>query len=91
LEQYQKKYKESIENPNKFWGELARELITWHKPFTHVKAGSFTHGDMTWFADGELSPCYNLVDRHALKHPDNVPPLPSFPFPPDAPKAVADL
>lgn len=72
LEQYQEVYKESIQNPTKFWGNLGRDMITWHKDFTHVKSGSFTHGDMAWFLDGELSPCYNLVDRHALKNPDNV-------------------
>jgi acetyl-CoA synthetase len=72
LEQYQELYKESIQDPTKFWGNLARELITWHKEFTTVKNGSFTYGDMSWFADGELSPCYNLVDRHAIKNPDSV-------------------
>jgi acetyl-CoA synthetase len=72
LEQYQSVYKESIQNPSGFWGKTARELITWHKDFTTVKSGSFTYGDMAWFADGELSPCYNLVDRHAIKNPDAV-------------------
>ncbi len=72
LEQYQSVYKESIQNPNGFWGKLARELITWDKDFATVRSGSFTHGDMAWFADGTLSPCYNLVDRHAVKNPDSV-------------------
>jgi len=72
LEEYQEVYKESIQNPTKFWGNLAREMITWHKDFTTVKHGSFTYGDMAWFPDGELSPCYNLVDRHAMKDPDSV-------------------
>lgn len=72
LEEYQEKYKESIQNPTKFWGELARDLITWHKDFSTVRNGTFTHGDMAWFPDGELSPSYNLVDRHAIKNPDSV-------------------
>jgi acetyl-CoA synthetase len=72
LEEYQSLYKESIQNPNEFWGKTARDLVTWHKDFTTVKTGSFAHGDMSWFADGELSPCYNLVDRHAIKNPDAV-------------------
>jgi acetyl-CoA synthetase len=72
LEDYQKLYKHSIQNPNEFWGDLARDLITWHKDFSTVRSGSFTHGDMAWFPDGELSPCYNLVDRHAIKNPDSV-------------------
>jgi acetyl-CoA synthetase len=72
LEEYQRIYKESIQNPHEFWGKLARELITWHKDFTTVNSGSFEHGDMQWFPDGELSPCYNLLDRHALRNPDSV-------------------
>jgi acetyl-CoA synthetase len=72
LEEYQKLYKNSIENPTQFWGGLAKDLITWHKDFNTVKSGSFKHGDMAWFPDGELSACYNLVDRHAMKDPDAV-------------------
>jgi len=72
LDDYQKIYKHSIQNPNEFWGDLAKDLITWDKEFTTVRSGSFTHGDMAWFSDGRLSPCYNLVDRHAIKNPDSV-------------------
>ena len=72
LEEYQRVYKESIQNPEQFWGTFARDLITWHKDFQTVKSGSFIHGDMAWFPDGELSPCYNLLDRHAYRDPDAV-------------------
>ena len=34
-EQYQKKYKESIEDPEKFWGKLA-EQFTWQKKWDKV-------------------------------------------------------
>jgi hypothetical protein len=33
---------------------------------------------MAWFADGRLSPCYNMVDRHAIKNPDSVNSPPYF-------------
>ena len=72
LEQYQEVYKQSIQNPTEFWGNLARNLVTWDKDFSIVNTGSFEHGNMTWFPDGELSPCFNLVDRHAIKNPDSV-------------------
>jgi acetyl-CoA synthetase len=72
LEQYQKTYKDSLENPDEFWGNMARNTITWHKDFSIVKSGGFEYGDMAWFPDGELSPCFNLVDRHAIKNPDSV-------------------
>lgn len=46
-----------------FWAELAKELISWHKPFSRVlddsKAPFFK-----WFDDGELNVSYNCLDRH---------------------------
>lgn len=52
--------------------QLARELLTWSKPFTTVKHGSFEKGDVAWFLEGELNVAYNCVDRHALVNPDKV-------------------
>lgn len=69
---YEELYKESIENPDKFFGTLARELLTWDKDFTTVRNGGFEHGDAAWFLEGELNASYNAVDRHALKNPDKV-------------------
>jgi acetyl-CoA synthetase len=46
-----------------FWAKLAREALTWRKPFTKVldesKAPFYT-----WFEDGELNASYNCLDRH---------------------------
>ncbi|PTB79410.1 acetyl-CoA synthetase-like protein [Trichoderma longibrachiatum ATCC 18648] len=72
LEDYQKLYKESITEPNKFWGRTARELLTWHRDFETVSAGSLADGDVKWFVEGQLNACYNAVDRHAYKDPNRV-------------------
>ncbi|KAK3293241.1 uncharacterized protein B0H64DRAFT_208847 [Chaetomium fimeti] len=72
LEEYQQLYKESITEPTKFWGRLARELLTWHKDFQTVSSGSLTNGDVAWFLEGELNASYNCVDRHAFKDPNRV-------------------
>ncbi len=46
-----------------FWGRLARENLSWHKPFTQVldesKAPFYR-----WFDDGELNVSYNCLDRN---------------------------
>ncbi len=46
-----------------FWGRLAKENISWHKPFSHVldesKAPFYK-----WFHDGELNVSYNCLERH---------------------------
>ncbi|KAJ4368935.1 acetyl-coenzyme A synthetase 2 [Neocucurbitaria cava] len=70
LEEYQTLYKESITEPKKFWGNLARELLTWERDFQTVHAGSFEHGDNAWFLEGRLNASFNCVDRHAFKNPD---------------------
>ncbi|KAG6145793.1 Acetyl-coenzyme A synthetase [Claviceps purpurea] len=72
FEEYQELYQESIKNPNKFWAERARELLSWYSDFDTVSSGTLTDGNVTWFNEGQLNASYNLVDRHALKDPDRV-------------------
>jgi len=72
FETYKSKYQESIENPTKFWGEMAQDLLHWDIPFKTVQNGSFKDGDVSWFAEGRLNACYNAVDRHAFRTPDKV-------------------
>ena len=63
-------YKESIEDPDKFWGKLARDLLSWDQDFKTVQNGTLANGDVSWFLEGRLNACYNCVDRHAIKNPD---------------------
>jgi acetyl-CoA synthetase len=72
LEEYQKLYKESITQPDKFWAERARELLSWSRDFETVRSGSLTNGDISWFNEGQLNASYNCIDRHAFKDPDRV-------------------
>ncbi|KAG6043294.1 Acetyl-coenzyme A synthetase [Claviceps sp. Clav50 group G5] len=72
FDEYQELYQESIKNPNKFWAERARELLSWYRDFDTVSSGTLTDGNVTWFNEGQLNASYNLVDRHALKDPDRV-------------------
>jgi acetyl-CoA synthetase len=54
-----------------FWGRLAKEHLTWSKPFTKVldesKAPFFK-----WFSDGELNASHNCLDRHLETQPDKI-------------------
>ncbi|KAI8975141.1 acetyl-coenzyme A synthetase [Mycotypha africana] len=72
MDEYRRMWKESVEEPEKFFGNLARDILSWDKPFETVKHGSFDNGDVAWFLEGELNACYNAVDRHALKNPDKI-------------------
>ena len=62
---YQAMYDESVNNPDKFWGEQAL-TIDWMKPFSQVKSTSFQPGNVSnkWFEDGTLNVAANCLDRH---------------------------
>ena len=52
-----------------FWADLARELLSWHKPFTRTFDGS-NAPFFKWFDDGLLNVSYNCLDRHLDQHGD---------------------
>ncbi|MFN2299611.1 MAG: acetate--CoA ligase [Anaerolineales bacterium] len=67
LEEYQKLWEQSINDPDAFWLKQA-EMLTWFKKPTksleytwNTKNRTIEH---TWFADGELNISYNCLDRH---------------------------
>ena len=72
LEQYKQKHKESIENPEGFWGAEAKAQLDWFRPFDKVLQGSFAHGDVRWFTGGLMNLTYNALDRHVATKGDQV-------------------
>jgi acetyl-CoA synthetase len=62
-EEYEKLYKESVKDPNKFWAKIA-ERIDWFKKPTKICDFSFKPPVyVKWFEDGELNVSYNCLDR----------------------------
>ncbi|OHB58444.1 MAG: acetate--CoA ligase [Planctomycetes bacterium RBG_13_44_8b] len=67
FEQYQKMWEQSINDPDGFWLEQAKN-ITWFKEPT--KSLEYTWDtknrkiENVWFADGQLNVAYNCLDRH---------------------------
>jgi len=71
-ETYQKWYKQSIKDPDKFWDKHGKR-IDWFKPYTKVKNTSFTGKvSIKWFEDGLTNVSYNCIDRHLEKRGDQV-------------------
>ena len=69
---YEKWYKQSVKNPEKFWAKHGKR-IDWFKPFTKVKNTSFDGKvSIKWFEDGVTNVSYNCVDRHLKKRGDQV-------------------
>ncbi len=83
---YQQLYRESVENPDAFWGKAAERLDWFTKP-TKVKNVSYQLDDfrIKWFEDGELNVSVNCLDRQLATRGDKTALL----FEPDSPDAPA--
>ena len=63
---YEALCKEAETDYEGYWARLARELISWKKPFTRVLNDS--HAPFfKWFEDGVLNASYNCLDRNIEK------------------------
>jgi acetyl-CoA synthetase len=61
---YQAMYRESVDNPEKFWAEQAKEFLYWESPWQTVCDYNFERGEATWFGGGTLNVAVNCIDRH---------------------------
>jgi acetyl-CoA synthetase len=61
LAEYESLYQESIQNPEKFWAGVARELH-WFKPWDKVLEWNLPWAK--WFVGGKMNLSYNCLDRH---------------------------
>ncbi len=62
MEEYQRLYDEAASDPEKFWGECARDLH-WFAPWTKVLDWS-NPPFAKWFVGGRTNVAYNCLDRH---------------------------
>jgi acetyl-CoA synthetase len=65
---YETKYKESINNNEKFWADEGKR-IHWFKPYTKIKEVTYSTKKVSikWFYDGTTNVSYNCIDRHLPK------------------------
>jgi len=61
---YDAMYKQSIEQPDVFWGEKAKEFIDWYQPWDTVSKVDMTKSEISWFTGAKLNVSYNCIDRH---------------------------
>ena len=52
-----------------FWAGLARQELSWHKPFTLTLDDSKAP-NYAWFSDGRINVSYNCIDRHLEQRGD---------------------
>ena len=71
-EKYEQWYEQSLKDPETFWSDRARELISFDEPWKELKSGRFETADTKWFEGAKLNVCYNCVDRHLEARADQV-------------------
>jgi acetyl-CoA synthetase len=59
---FRREYRRSIDDPDGFWGDLARNF-QWEQPWERVRDGG--GADHRWFVGGRLNITVNALDRHA--------------------------
>ena len=62
FKEYEKIYKESVKNPQKFWAGQAKSLLHWFKPWNKVL--QWNPPFSKWFIGGKINISYNCIDRH---------------------------
>ena len=63
MDEYEKMYNASINDPDVFWSEMADQLH-WYKKWDKVVEYDLANADISWFLGGKLNVSYNCLDRH---------------------------
>jgi acetyl-CoA synthetase len=69
---YRKMYAHSIDDPEAFWAEQAREFIDWIKPWDKVLDWDYHKADIRWFDGATLNVSANCLDRHLDTRGDQI-------------------
>jgi len=85
LQQYEKLYKQSVDNPEVFWTDIAESFI-WKNKWSKVVDFDFSKPSFKWFTDAKLNITENCLDRHIEAHPDKT----AIIFEPNDPNQTAE-
>ena len=64
MEEYHAVHQRALDDPDKFWGERAKQLLHWFKPWEKTLDYDFNEPRIEWFVGGKLNASYNCLDRH---------------------------
>ncbi|MBI5190903.1 MAG: acetate--CoA ligase [Nitrospirae bacterium] len=64
IEEYERLYKWSVEDPEDFWAEMAEQNLVWYKKWDKVLEYDFHKPEIKWFKGGKLNASYNCLDRY---------------------------
>ncbi|WP_432738726.1 acetate--CoA ligase [Maridesulfovibrio sp. FT414] len=63
-DKYEQESRKASEDPEGFWAERARELLSWQRDFNTVLESDSEKKEYKWFTGGRINASYNCLDRH---------------------------
>jgi len=71
LESRNQAYRESLENPEEFWANVANDF-TWKRKWDRVLDWNFEEPNVRWFDGAQLNITENCLDRHLPERGDEI-------------------
>lgn len=68
LDEYKNLYEQSVNDPSKFFGHIAKQDLYWMEDFKKVHNGEFVN--TRWFDGGKTNISVNCIDRHLENNAD---------------------
>ena len=68
LDEYKNLYEQSVDDPSKFFGHIAKQDLYWMEDFKNVHNGEFAN--TRWFDGGKTNISVNCIDRHLENNAD---------------------
>ena len=68
LDEYKNLYEQSVNDPSKFFGHIAKKDLYWMEDFKNVHNGEFAN--TRWFDGGKTNISVNCIDRHLENNAD---------------------
>ena len=68
LDEYKNLYEQSVNDPAKFFGHIAKQDLYWMEDFKNVHNGEFAN--TRWFDGGKTNISVNCIDRHLENNAD---------------------
>ena len=67
---YIENYNKSVSEPEKFWGELAKNNFIWYEHWSKVLEWDLKKAKIEWFKHAKLNITVNCIDRHVKLTPE---------------------
>ncbi|BCS88671.1 acetate--CoA ligase [Pseudodesulfovibrio sediminis] len=64
MEAYDAANEKALNDPDGYWGDRAKELLTWFSDFDSVLEADYDKPEFKWFSGGKTNVSYNCLDRH---------------------------